>query len=172
MSETTTTDESRTHAGEQAGETVQPEPEASPFKQFTFGVVLTQQEQTITFPGMEARWYVRAKAPDAAGERKIAGASLVGRQSAEMEEEAELRAGAYEVYLAKCEYQIVDFCLPDLATGKEVRFDVGNKGRNANNRKVYDHLSPDTANFVEGALDELAGRDTQRAKEYEALKNG
>lgn len=165
------TEESRTHAGE----AVTPEPEESPFKAFTFGAVMTRSEQTITFPGMDPKWFVRAKAPDARGERLIASASLVGTQRDDQPDEAQLRAGTYEVYLAKCEQQITRFVLPSLNEAGEIigelSFDGENNGRNAKNRAVYDALTEQAARYLEGALDKIAGRDTGRAKEYEALKN-
>jgi hypothetical protein len=149
-----------------------PQPSAV-FETFEFGMVVDREEVTITFPGMDPKWYVRAKAPDAAGTKRIEAAPLRFSDKTDGGGGVEAAPNTYALYIAKCEAQITDFCLPEVDdkghwTGKQQRFDHKYHGAN---KDVYDKLSPATVTFVEGALDRIAGRETSLARQYDELKN-
>lgn len=140
-----------------------------PFAVFAFGSVIAREETTITFPGMEAKWYVTARAPDAQGAKRIEAAPL---KFADGDAGIELSPNTYAAYIAKCESQITDFCLPQLDAAGQLAGEVRYKRSNPQaNREVYNSLNEATVRFVEGALDRIAGRETALAEQYEQLKN-
>ncbi len=144
--------------------------EGKVFETFAFGSVVDRDVVTITFPGMEAKWFVAARAPDAQGAKRIQAAPLKFTDSEDGG--LELSPNTYAAYIAKCEAQITDFCLPRLnERGEcvgEVRFD--HKFPSAN-KTVYDSFNDATMRYVEGALDKIGGRETGLAEEFEAIKN-
>lgn len=148
----------------------EPPPEGKVFETFAFGSVVDREVITITFPGMEAKWFVAARAPDAQGAKRIQAAPLKFADTAEGG--LELSPNTYAAYLAKCEAQITDFCLPRLnERGEcvgETRFDHKFPGAN---KAVYDSFNEATVRYVEGALDRIGGRDTALAEEFEVTKN-
>lgn len=152
-------------------EQVAPEPPEEAFVAFQFGSVIRREQVTITFPGMDPKWYVTAQAPDAQGAKRIEAAPL-RFSDAPAGDSVELSPNTYAMYLAKCEGQIVDFCLPQLdehgSVIGEVRYNHKFPGAN---KAVYDSLNEAAMNYVEGALDKIAGRDTRLSAEYERVKN-
>jgi hypothetical protein len=145
----------------------------APFVTFEFGMVVDREQVTVTFPGMDAKWHFVAQAPDAQGTKRIQAAPFRLRDGDNAGDGPELTPNAYAAYLAKCEAQIVDFCWPKLDRNRrlvgEQHFDHKFPGRN---REAYNSLGPKTMNFVEGALDRIAGRETTLAEEYDALLLG
>jgi len=139
------------------------------FETFAFGSVVEREVVTIHFPGMDHKWFVAARAPDAQATKRIQAAPL---RFGEGEDGMTLTPNAYAAYIAKCEGQVVDFCLPRLdAAGRsvgEVRYNAQFIGAN---REVYDSLNEATMRYIEGALDQIAGRETGLAEQFEAAKN-
>lgn len=160
--------EARSHAGETAAPA--PPPEGPVLEVLQFGSVVTREAVTVNFPGMDAKWYLTARAPDAAGVKRIEAAPYKFKDGDDGG--TTLSPNAYALYLAKCEAQITDFCLPKLDEHGhlqgEVRFNHKFPGAN---KEVYDSFNEATLRFVEGALDQIGGRDTSAAEEYERLKN-
>jgi len=143
-------------------------------------VALDKRVATLRFAGYDGM-FVEAEEPGVKeGEihRAAMGVQARGGRNAKDTDDIEVSIGMnpYAAFIAKCECQIVDFCLP-CATGEATtskRFEPKNNGRNRSNTEVYQGLqrTHGVKEAIEGFLDEVAGRDTDSAADFEALKGG
>ena len=157
--------------------TPQPEKSAEAIKTFKFGMVMSRSEQTFHFPGLSDEYFFKAKAPDAKGAKRIEGALVAYRGDENNPTKGVGYLDPFETFLQKCLVQITGFALPQLdeaggIVGKPRTFDPTRRGNNEANREAYEKLSPDTVEYMEGALDDIAGRGGELAEEYRRLKNG
>jgi hypothetical protein len=79
-------------------------------------------------------------------------------------------------FLAKCRFQVLDFCLPILNKQRErvdLTFNPANRGENLDNDNFYLHLYPvkELREEIEGFLDWIAGREGPAAEDFAELKN-
>jgi hypothetical protein len=167
------------------------------FTAFQFGAVLRRAVHTVRFPGLPDEYYFKAQAPDVDGRRSIDSALMLMAQEdlrftpdgKPVTDGIHLRGGAR--YLAKCRMQITAFRLPETAPDGEmvpgaVCWQRGDQVTDAAGKAILSDpddptsspLIPDdvylsfgeqTSNYVEGALDYIAGRTSDLRQQFEAF---
>jgi len=146
-----------------------------------FGIVMERQPVRFGIPTLPQEYFIEVRAPDNRGERRIEPAGLTFRADrvelgGDGEPERAQFAGTVDgwaIFLEKCYAQIVDFCLPHVdadgnACGR-VTYKREKEGRNEHNLAVYESMSPKLADYIEGAMDYVAGRTGDAREAFEAF---
>lgn len=152
-------------------------------EKFSFGAVLNRREQTVYFPGMDEKYFISATSPDYRGLKRIEAAGIEFVDGGiEIDEDGKaytpnvsFRTRAEDVFMAKCLAQITDFCIAETDEDGnvigELTYSRKQRGDNKENKVIYNALTGQAGDYIEGALDYIAGRTTVQREEYEALKN-